>query len=313
MRTRSWRWQSILALGMLFLPSTGIAGAADDTPIPQRPTDGKLDARAERQIYDSLKTVINAGADLYNKENDRAGCYRLYQGALLTIQPLLSHRPELQKDVAAAMDDADRHPSYAARAFALRKVLDRVRAELRPPAVAPEGAKPGPEETPAPPPEKKPVIEKKPPMPPTLWTRLGGGATVRKVVDDWVALVASDPKANFSRGGKYKLTDAQVADLKDKLVAFISQATGGPIAYQGKSMKEVHKGMEITNAEFDAAVADLKKALEGQGVKPAEAQDLITIVEGTRKDIVEAKGVPEKKLEESKPGGKKSGDGKSGT
>jgi hemoglobin len=316
MRTQSWRWRGVATV-WFFLAWAGGLKAADDAGKLDRGNYDSLKSgidASDRQIYDSLKTVINAGADLFNKDFDKAGCYRLYQGSLLTIQPLLSRRPELQKEIAAALDDADRQPSYAARAWALRKALDRVRAELRPApaAVAPEGKMPPVADRPGTPPEKRPVPEKKPPVPATLWTRLGGGTTVRKVVDDWVALAAADPKVNFSRGGKIKLTDAQVADLKDKLVAFMSQATGGPIAYSGKSMKEAHKDMGITNAEFDVAVVDLKKALEGHGVKPAEAQDLITIVEGTRNDIVEVKGAPEKKPDENKPAAKKPGEGKSG-
>ena len=47
------------------------------------------------------------------------------------------------------------------------------------------------------------------PGPKTLWDRLGGEAGVSKVVDDFVAAAATDPKVDFSRGGKYKLDDAR--------------------------------------------------------------------------------------------------------
>src|SRR5262249_34402567 len=47
-------------------------------------------ADLDRQIYEVLRPVINAGADLYNRDGDRPGCYRLYQGALLTLRPLLT-------------------------------------------------------------------------------------------------------------------------------------------------------------------------------------------------------------------------------
>ena len=38
-------------------------------------------------LADSLREVINTGADLFNKYGDYAGCYRLYQGGLLSIKP----------------------------------------------------------------------------------------------------------------------------------------------------------------------------------------------------------------------------------
>src|SRR5262249_49600101 len=121
---------------------------------------------------------------------------------------------------------------------------------------------------------------------PALWQRLGGEEAVKKVVDDFVAMAAEDEKVNVTRGGKLKLEDDKVAALKKSLVAFVSAASKGPIPYTGKNMKEAHKGMEITNAEFDAAVDVLLKALDKNGVKEEEAKELRAAVEGTRKDIV---------------------------
>jgi hemoglobin len=131
-------------------------------------------------------------------------------------------------------------------------------------------------------------------QPASLWERLGGEAKVKKVVDDFVDLAANDPKVNFTRTGKFKLEPAAVAKLKKDLVAFISAATGGPLKYPGKSMKEVHAGMGITDAEFNASAADLKRALEMNEVGPAEINQLLQIVGTTRKDIVE-KSTPEPK------------------
>src|SRR5207244_8827494 len=137
-------------------------------------------------------------------------------------------------------------------------------------------------------PPKPPVPKPAEPAPPTTrWDRLGGEAKVQKVVDDFVALAAKDAKVNFDRSGKFKLDAAAIDQLKKHLVAFVSQATGGPLKYTGKSMKEAHKGMGITNAEFDAAAADLKKALEKNGAKPADIQAVLQAVEGTRTAIVE--------------------------
>jgi hemoglobin len=219
----------------------------------------------DKQIRALLPKVINAGADLFN-EGDRAGCYRLYEGSLLTLRPLLEHHPDLQQAIDAAFADADKQRSVGARAFSLRAALDKIRETLK---EAGDGKQPG-----------KPAE--------TLWNRLGGESKVRKVVDDLVAMAAKDPKVNFDRNGKYKLDQVKVADLKAQLVDFISAASGGPLKYTGKNMKEVHKGMGITTAEFDALAADLKKALEQNGVKPAEIADVMKALEGTRKDIVEA-------------------------
>ena len=123
-----------------------------------------------------------------------------------------------------------------------------------------------------------------------LYERLGGAPAITQVVDDFVAYAAPDPKVNFTRkgipGAEWQATDENVKHLKQGLVDFITVATGGPNMYKGKSMKEVHKNMQITNAEFDAIAGDLKKALDKNHV-PADLQkELLDIVGTTRKDIV---------------------------
>ena len=81
-------------------------------------------------LYESLREVINNGADLFNQQADYAGCYRLYQGSLLSIKPLL--KAELQGEIDTAMIQAEKLPTFADRAFELRKMIDRVREQVKP-------------------------------------------------------------------------------------------------------------------------------------------------------------------------------------
>jgi hemoglobin len=262
MHRQARKWLMVLAVCGLWAAWAGSVPAEDKSGASGQPEQKSLD----KKVYDALKMVINTGADLYNRDGDRAGCYRLYQGSLLTLRPLLDHRPELQKAIDTGLSTAEGQLSVGARAYALRKVLGEVRDKLKP---AVQGG-------------TSPAAD-------TLWDRLGGEANVRKVVDDLVALSSKDSKVNFDRGGKVKLDAAAVERLKKNLVAYISQATGGPIKYTSKSMKEVHKGMAISNAEFDALAADLKTALKQNGAKEADIDAVLKGVEGTRKDIVERK------------------------
>jgi hemoglobin len=221
----------------------------------------------DQRVFKVLREVINTGADLYNRpNNDHNGCYRLYQGSLTTLKPMLDHRPGLQKTIDDALTRAAKDPSVSERAFILRAAIDQIREETGGQAkITKKGAKD------------------------TLWDRLGGEKNVRKVVDDFVGLAATDPKVDFFRGGKYKPTDKEVADLKQKLVEFVSAAAGGPLKYSGRDMKEVHKGMGITDAQFNALAADLKTALDKNGAKPTDRDAVLEAVGSTRKDIVEAK------------------------
>lgn len=128
----------------------------------------------------------------------------------------------------------------------------------------------------------------------TCWDRLGGEKNVRKVVDDFVGRAAANPKVNFFRKGvagypEWKPSDAQVANLKQRLVELISSGTGGPFKYGGKSMKASHTGMKITTAEFNAIAADLEAALKAGGASEADTKAVIAFAASTAPDIIEVK------------------------
>jgi hemoglobin len=252
------------AAACLLILSTGGAFLAQDKSVPAEKHDNKA-------LRDSLKDVVNSGAELFNKYGDHAGCYRLFQGALIAVKPFVA--PAMQEEIDTAITEAEKLPKFNDRAFALRKVIDRIRNAVPAPASSKMPATTTP----------------KMPATTTLWTRLGGESNVRKVVDDFTKAAAGDPKVNLSRNGKYPLDEPSVQLLENQLVDFISSATGGPRKYQGKSMKDAHKGMGITNAEYDAASKHLRKALEKNGAKADDVAAVMKEVESLRKDIVEEK------------------------
>jgi hemoglobin len=123
----------------------------------------------------------------------------------------------------------------------------------------------------------------------TLWSRLGGEPAVRAVVHDFVDRGAKNPKVNFTRVGKpneWKPTPQDINTLEQRLVEFISENTGGPIKYKGEDMVTAHKGMQITNSEFDALAADLAASLDKFKVPKKEKDELIAVVASTRGQIV---------------------------
>jgi len=115
----------------------------------------------------------------------------------------------------------------------------------------------------------------------SLYDRLGGGAAITAVVDDFVARCAGDTRIN----SKFARTD--VPRLKAMLVEQVSAATGGPVQYTGRSMADTHRGMQVTAGEFDARVEDLVATLNQFGVPDAEQGQLISILGPLRSDIVE--------------------------
>jgi hemoglobin len=126
----------------------------------------------------------------------------------------------------------------------------------------------------------------------TVWARLGGEENVKKVVHDFVGRAAGDPKVNFFRKGipgvqEWKPNATQVAMLETRLVELISSGTNGPLKYHGKSMKDSHRGMKITNTEFNALAGHLDAALRAGGAMDADREAVMKFADSTRKDIVE--------------------------
>ncbi len=278
----STRRNNLILACLIAVGAVGTAHAQD------KKTTGKpLERRAlDEAVYQSLREIINQGADMYNS-SDWNGCYRLWEGALISVRPLFDHRPALQPIIDQALTDARRDPKVWHRAFVLRKALDKIRADID--ADYPHAKKTKEaDKTPAPTPEPKPKAK-------TLWDRLGGEGGVTHIVDDFVNRAVDDPKVDFFRRNQFKLDAERIVKMKRELVEQISAATGGPLKYAGPDMKKVHKGMGITDAQFDALAADFKRALEQNKVGADDIKQLLDAVGSYRKEIVEPKKTEEKK------------------
>ncbi len=116
----------------------------------------------------------------------------------------------------------------------------------------------------------------------SLYDRLGGKGAITAVVDEFVNRTVADSRVNF----RFASTDAK--QFKALNVDFVCQATGGPCQYQGKDMKTAHRGMRISDAEFDILAGHLTATLKKFKVPRRERQELLAIIASTRKDIVEA-------------------------
>lgn len=126
----------------------------------------------------------------------------------------------------------------------------------------------------------------------SLYERLGGEPAITAVCDDFVGRAASDPKVNFFRRDvpgamEWKPSPEDLATFKKHLVQFVCVAAGGPQKYEGRSMKATHRGMKITEAQFNALAADLSASLDTFNVPAKEKGELLGAVAGTKKDIVE--------------------------
>ena len=114
-----------------------------------------------------------------------------------------------------------------------------------------------------------------------LYDRLGGKPAITAVVDDFVGRVAADSRIN----GKFANTD--IPRFKMLLMEQICQASGGPCAYTGRSMKATHAGMGVSSGDFDALVGDLVATLNKFKVPEREKNELLGALGPMKSDIVE--------------------------
>jgi hemoglobin len=119
----------------------------------------------------------------------------------------------------------------------------------------------------------------------SLYSRLGGKKAITAVVDEFVNNVANDNRINKFFGAAAN-DPKRLATFKSNLVDQICQGTGGPCKYRGKNMEAAHKGMGITDADFDALVEDLVAALNKFNVPEAERNELLGILGPMKPQIV---------------------------
>ena len=120
----------------------------------------------------------------------------------------------------------------------------------------------------------------------SLYARLGGKKSIQGVVDEFINIVAADARINkfFAAAAN---DQARLKTLNKNLVDQICEATGGPCKYKGKDMKAAHLGMGVSEADFNALVEDLVKALDKFNVGETEKNEILAALGPMKGDIVE--------------------------
>ena len=116
---------------------------------------------------------------------------------------------------------------------------------------------------------------------PLLYDRLGGQVGVAAIAAALIDRVSADPKL----GRSFK--DTKLDRIKKLLAEQICDLSGGPCRYSGDSMKEVHAGHHISEAEFFGLVADLRDVLKQRQVGQAATNELLRLLAPMKRDVVE--------------------------
>jgi len=117
----------------------------------------------------------------------------------------------------------------------------------------------------------------------SLYKRLGGYDAIAAVTDDFIGRLIADPQTSkfflgFSHDSKKR--------IRQHVVDFLCQATGGPCVYTGRDMKTAHAGSKISEADWDASIKDLTATLDKFKVPAKEKGEVLNALGPLKNDIV---------------------------
>ena len=100
----------------------------------------------------------------------------------------------------------------------------------------------------------------------SLYQQLGEREGIANVVEDLLYLIVEDERINQQFKGM------DVAQFHRNLTDQLCELSGGPCAYTGREMRELHSDMAITDTQFNALAENLILAMEENDI-PTGAQN----------------------------------------
>ena len=117
----------------------------------------------------------------------------------------------------------------------------------------------------------------------TLYERLGGYDAIAAVADNLLPRLENDTQLGrfwANRG------DDGIAREKQLLIDYLCTSAGGSLLYTGRDMLTSHRGMGITDSDWELFIGHLKATLAEFQVPQPEQDDVLAFIDSTRADIV---------------------------
>lgn len=114
-----------------------------------------------------------------------------------------------------------------------------------------------------------------------LYADLGGADGVTALVDQFLWNLAEDRRVN------HFFVETKLERFRSKLIEHICMLAGGPCSYSGDSMHQVHGGLGIDEADFNAVVEDLIEAMESRALGTGTQNRLLALLAPMHGEIVE--------------------------
>jgi hemoglobin len=113
-----------------------------------------------------------------------------------------------------------------------------------------------------------------------LYHDLGERTGIAKIVDDATANFLSDDRI------KATFDNTNIDRFKGMLTDQLCVVAGGPCEYKGRSMSDAHKGLHLTDYDFNSLVEDLQKGMDEAGVPFATQNRLLARLAPMQHDVV---------------------------
>ena len=119
----------------------------------------------------------------------------------------------------------------------------------------------------------------------SLYERLGGYDAISAVVNNLIPRLVADEQ--LGRFWAHRGNDGLERE-KQLLIDFLAHSSGGPMYYTGRGMKLTHSGMRISDSDWDRFIQHLQTTLATFELPESETDDVISFIQSTKNEIVEA-------------------------
>ena len=115
----------------------------------------------------------------------------------------------------------------------------------------------------------------------SLYDRLGRFDGITRIVDDVMDAHLANPAIRTRFEASKDLDHA-----KKMAVEFFCAGCGGPECYSGRDLVVAHKGMNISEQEYMAAMDDILAALEKNDIDPATRGEVTAVLYSLKGQVI---------------------------
>ena len=117
-----------------------------------------------------------------------------------------------------------------------------------------------------------------------LYDKIGGSATINKLVQIFYDRVLADPQLS-----PFFPPQTDMATLRAQQAMFISMLLGGSRSFNGRDLTTAHtvaRAQGLNDAHFDALLEHFRESLPQVGVAENYVREILVLLEGTRNAVL---------------------------